>query len=53
MSRGLGLVLFLAGSALLLEDGSGTERRKSLGLAGLMVLMGSGLLLGWGEQDDP
>ncbi len=45
MSRGLGLLLLLAGSALLLDDGPGTEVRRSLGLAGLLVLIGSGLLL--------
>ncbi len=53
MSRGLGLLLLLAGSALLLDDGPGKEARRSLGLAGLLVLVGSGLLLGCGEQDDP
>jgi hypothetical protein len=50
MSRGLGLLLLLAGSALLLEDGPGTEARRSVGLAGLLVVMGSGLLLGTGES---
>lgn len=53
MSRGLGLLMLLAGSALLLDDGPGTEARRNLGLAGLLVLMGSGLLLGSGEPDRP
>ncbi len=53
MSRGLGLLMLLAGSALLLDDGPGLEARRNLGLAGLLVVMGSGLLLGSGEHDHP
>jgi len=53
MSRGLGLLLLLGGLSLLLDDGPATETGRSLGLASLLVLMGSGLLLGSGEHDHP
>jgi hypothetical protein len=53
MSRGLRLLLLLAGSALLLEEGRGTEPRRSLGLDILLVLVGSGLLPRSGGPDGP
>lgn len=51
MSCGLGLLMLIAGSALLLDDRPGMEARMNFGLAGLLVVMGSGLLLNGGEQD--
>jgi len=50
MSRGLGILLSLAGSILLLEDSLGIERRGSIGLDVLLLLVGSGLLLGSREE---
>lgn len=46
MSRGLGLLISLAGLGLLLDDGSGTKACRARGLGVLLLLAGSGLLLG-------
>ncbi len=51
MSRGLGLLLSLAGLGLLLEDDSGTKASKTRGFGVLLLLAGSGLLLGNLEED--
>ncbi len=53
MRRGLGLLLLLGGSGVLLKDTLGKENRWSPGVAALMVMIGSGLLLGSGEEDHP
>jgi hypothetical protein len=53
MRRGLGLLLLVAGSVLVLDDSLGKEARGSSGLDVLLLLMGSGLLLGSGEEDHP
>jgi len=53
MSRGLGILLLLAGSILLLVDSLGIEGRGSTGLDVLLLLVGSGLLLGSREEGNP
>jgi len=53
MYRGFGLLLMLAGSGLLVEGGSRTESRSTLGPAILLLLTGTGLLAGWAEEDLP
>ncbi len=53
MNRGFGFLLMLAGSGLLLNDGSRTEARSILGPAVLLLLTGTGLLAGWAEEDLP
>jgi len=53
MRRGLGLLLLVAGSVLVLDDSLGTEARGGSGLDVLLLLVGSGLLLGSGEEDHP
>lgn len=53
MSRGLGLLMLFAGSALLLEEGRGTEAPRIHGLDILVVLVGSGLLFSSGEPNHP
>ncbi len=53
MSRGLGLLILLAGSGLVLDDSSGAEARRRPGLGVLLLVLGSGLLLGSGEEDHP
>jgi hypothetical protein len=50
MSRGIGLLLVLAGSALLLDDSLGREAPRGSGLDVLLLLMGSSLLVGEGEE---
>jgi hypothetical protein len=44
MSRGLGLLLLLFGSGLLLDDALETEPHKSRRIGVLLLLVGSGLL---------
>ncbi len=53
MGRGVGLLLLLGGSGILLKDTFGQEGRRSPGVAALLVLIGTGLLLGNGEKDHP
>ncbi len=53
MSRGLGILLLLAGSILLLEDSLEIEGRESSGLDVLLLLVGSGLLLDSREEGHP
>ncbi len=53
MYRGFGLLLTLAGSGLLLGNGSRREARSTLGPAVLLLLTGTGLLAGWAEEDLP
>ncbi len=51
MSRGIGLLLLLAGSALLLDDSLGEEAPRGSGLDVVLLVMGSSLLVGGGEED--
>ncbi len=53
MSRGVGLLMVLAGAGLVLDDSSGAEARRSPGLGVLLLVVGSGLLLARGEEDHP
>jgi hypothetical protein len=49
MSRGLGLLLLLFGSGLLLDDAHETEPHRSRSIGVLLLFMGSGLLRVSGE----
>ncbi len=51
MSRGIGLLLLLAGSALLLDDCLETGPPRGSGLDVALLVMGSSLLVGGGEED--
>ena len=53
MRRGLGVLLLLAGSVLILDDSIGKEARGSSGLDVLLLLMGTGLVLDSGKEDRP
>ncbi len=48
MERGLGVLMLLAGSTLLLDRQPGERRTVECGMAFLLLLTGAGLLLeGW------
>ncbi len=53
MSRGIGLLMVIAGAGLVLDDNSGVEAQRSPGLGVLLLVLGSGLLLASGEEDHP
>jgi hypothetical protein len=53
MSRGVGLLLLLAGSVLLAEDSMGSGPQKGRGLDVLLLMVGSGLLLECKKEDRP
>jgi hypothetical protein len=52
MSRGVGLLLLLAGSVLLAEDSLGSRPQKGRGLDVLLLMVGSGLLLDSKKKED-
>jgi len=53
MSRGVALLQLLGGVALLLEKSLGSAPQRGRGLDVLLLMVGTGLLRGSGEENHP